>query len=113
MDEDFEDWALHELQERVELIQSFDRLCDDIVSAYADICRNYRIAEEQILVPKTIKVLGVSAVNIWSKRLSLATPILTQERRLFTNVCGRSLLRLTSLCLWVIGQRGRFTGYEL
>lgn len=57
MGEDFDDWTLHELQERVELIQGFDRLCDDIVSVYADICRNYRIAEQQILVPKTIKVL--------------------------------------------------------
>lgn len=57
MVEDFEDWTPSELQERVELVQSFDRLCDDIVSAYVDICKNYRITEEQILVPKTIKVL--------------------------------------------------------
>ena len=57
MYEDFEDWTLSELQERVELVQSFDRLCDGIVIAYIDMCRNYRITEEQILVPKTIKVL--------------------------------------------------------
>jgi len=57
MYEDFEDWTLNELQNRVELVQSYDRLCDNIVSAYVDICRNYRITEEQILVPKTIKVL--------------------------------------------------------
>ena len=55
--EDFTDWTLSELQERVEMVQNFDRLCDDIVSAYIDVCRNYRIAEQQILVPKTIKVL--------------------------------------------------------
>ena len=57
MCEDFEDWTLSELQQRVEIVQSFDRLCDDIVSAYVDICRNNRIVEKEILVPRTIKVL--------------------------------------------------------
>ncbi len=57
MYEDFQDWTLSELQQRVELVQGFDRLCDDIVSAYIDICRNYHIIEKEILVPRTIKVL--------------------------------------------------------
>jgi hypothetical protein len=57
MYEDFKGWTLSQLRERVELVQDFDKLCDDIVSAYIDICRNYRITEEEILVPKTIKVL--------------------------------------------------------
>ena len=57
MYEDFDGWTLSELRERVELVQDFDRLCSDIVAAYFDICRNYRIAEEEILVPKTIKIL--------------------------------------------------------
>jgi len=57
MHESFEDWTLGELRQRVELVQDFDRLCDDIVSAYCEICKNYRISEEEILVPKTIKVL--------------------------------------------------------
>ena len=56
-DEDFENRTLSELRERVELVQDFDRLCDDIVSAYCETCKNYRITEEEILVPKTIKVL--------------------------------------------------------
>ena len=55
--EDFADLTLSELRERVELVQDFDRLCDCIISEYVDICRNYRIAEEEILVPQTIKVL--------------------------------------------------------
>ena len=55
--EDFADWTLSQLRERVELVQDFDRLCDTIASEYVDICKNYRIAEEEILVPKTIKVL--------------------------------------------------------
>jgi hypothetical protein len=57
MYEDFEDWTLSELRERTELVQEFDKLCDDIVSAYVRICKNYCITEQQILVPKTIKVL--------------------------------------------------------
>ena len=55
--EDFEDWSLSDLRERVELVQEFDKLCDEIVSVFIDTCRNYRIAEEEIFVPKTIKVL--------------------------------------------------------
>ena len=57
MYEDFQNWTLSELQQRVELVQNFDRLCDDIVSAYIGMCRDYRITEKEILVPKTIKVL--------------------------------------------------------
>jgi hypothetical protein len=55
--EDYEEWTLSEIRNRVELIQDFDRLCDTIAREYIDICMNYRIAEEEILVPKTIKVL--------------------------------------------------------
>jgi len=57
MYEDFESCTLSELRERVELVQDLDRLCDDIAAEYFDICRNYRITEEEILVPKMIKVL--------------------------------------------------------
>ncbi len=46
MYEDFEDWTLRELRERVELVQDFDKFCNNIVAAYYDTCRNYRIAEE-------------------------------------------------------------------
>jgi hypothetical protein len=57
MNEDFEGWTLSELRERVELVQEFDRLCETIVEEYFYTCRNYRITEQEILVPKTIKVL--------------------------------------------------------
>ena len=55
--EDFESWTLSEIRERVELVQDFDRLCDDIAVEYVNLCKNYRVSEEEILVPKTIKVL--------------------------------------------------------
>ena len=57
MYEDFQDWTLSQIRDRVELVQEFDQLCDAIPSAYIETCRNYRISEEEILVPKTIKVL--------------------------------------------------------
>ena len=57
MYEDFEAWTLTEIRQRVELVQDFDRLCDDIASEYVNLCKHYRISEEEILVPKTIKVL--------------------------------------------------------
>jgi len=55
--EDYSDWSLSDLRERVELVQDFDRLCTAIVKAYCHLCRDHRITEEEILVPKTIKVL--------------------------------------------------------
>lgn len=55
--EDFTDWSLSEIRERVELVQEFDKLCDLIVNEYISICRNYHITEEEIFVPKTIKIL--------------------------------------------------------
>jgi hypothetical protein len=57
MHEEFEGWTLSELRERVELVQEFDKLTDSIVNEYIQLCQNYRITEEEILVPKIIKVL--------------------------------------------------------
>jgi hypothetical protein len=57
MHEDFEDWPVSEIRERVELIQDFDKLSINIIETYAHFCRHYRITEEEILVPKTVKVL--------------------------------------------------------
>jgi hypothetical protein len=57
MYEDFEGWTSSELRERVDLVQEFGKLCETIVEEYFYICRNYRITEQEILIPKTIKVL--------------------------------------------------------
>ena len=70
MYEDFDGWTLSQLRERGELVQYFDRLCEEIATAYIEICRNYRIKEKEILVPKTIKVLepvGWLEVNNYGK----------------------------------------------
>jgi len=57
MDEDFHGWELFQLRDRVKLVQEFDMLCGSIVEEFIETCRSYRIVEEEILVPKTIKIL--------------------------------------------------------
>ena len=57
IDDDFEEWDIYDLRERVKLIQSFDKLCDSIVKEFIYHCENYKIEEEEILIPKKIKVL--------------------------------------------------------
>jgi hypothetical protein len=55
--EDFEDWEMGQLRDRVELIQSFDRLCDDIVRVALDTAQNNNVEEYEIMVPVTKKRL--------------------------------------------------------
>jgi len=38
MHEDFKDWPMDQLRERVKLVQQFDRLCDRIVDVFRDHC---------------------------------------------------------------------------
>lgn len=56
-DEDFEEWDLDELQERVKLVMDFDRLCDDIVAEAAYMADECEVKEETYYVEKTRKVL--------------------------------------------------------
>lgn len=56
-DEDFEDWDDAAIDRRVELVTRFDRLCDDIFRLFLHYLEDYDIEEEEIIVPKTIKVL--------------------------------------------------------
>lgn len=51
--EDFEDWTLSQLRERIELIQEFDRLADAIVAEAICIAKNYKVCEENYFVEKT------------------------------------------------------------
>lgn len=57
-----EDWDYEEesdewLQQRVALVQSFDKLCDDVVSNCIYYAEHYELDEEEILIPKTVKVI--------------------------------------------------------
>ena len=53
----FEDWDMDSLRERVELVQSFDRLADSIVAEAIYQADNFEIGEEEYTVTKTRPVL--------------------------------------------------------
>ena len=50
-DDDFDEWFLDDLQRRTVLVQEFDRLADDIVSAAINMARTREVLEEIELVP--------------------------------------------------------------
>lgn len=57
MNEDFEEWSAEELRDRVQLVEEFDRLCDDIVAEAVWMSDNMAVEEEEIYIPSTRKVL--------------------------------------------------------
>lgn len=57
MDEDFEEWCMDELRERVKLVQKFDALADNIVAEVRNMAENCSVKEEVYHVPVTRKVL--------------------------------------------------------
>lgn len=57
MDEDYEEWSLSELRERVKLVQELDSLADDLVSQAIRMANEYDVVEEEYFVPQTRRVL--------------------------------------------------------
>lgn len=55
--EDFEEYDMDWLKERVRLVQRFDQLCSDIIAEAVYFAENYEIVEEEYTVTKTRKVL--------------------------------------------------------
>ena len=55
--EDFEDWSMSELRERVSLVQELDSLADRLVKQAVSIAENYSVEDEEYYVAKTRKVL--------------------------------------------------------
>lgn len=63
-EDDFENWTMEELRERVTLVQEFDRLADDIIAEAVYLAENFEIEDKTYYVQKTRKVLvekGMSA----------------------------------------------------
>lgn len=56
-EQDYEDWSLYELQSRTELVQSFDKLADEIVTLSLQMAETHIAAEEIIYTPVTRYVL--------------------------------------------------------
>ena len=55
--EDFEDWSMHELRERVKLVQELDRLADRMVERALWLAREAQVFEVEYFLPQTRKVL--------------------------------------------------------
>ncbi len=58
MNEDFEDFSIYELKERVKLIQRFDSIADNLLALAVDMAQNYTVEDEVYYVPQTRKVLA-------------------------------------------------------
>lgn len=56
-DEDFLDFDMYELRERVDVVQEFDRLADKIVEFSIELAQNASVAEETYFVENTRKVM--------------------------------------------------------
>lgn len=57
MNEDFEDWDIYELKKRTKLVESFDKMCDNIFDEFVRMLKTYDVEDKVIYTPKTVKVL--------------------------------------------------------
>ena len=58
--EDFAEWSVGDLRNRVKLVQAFDRACDEIRSAFIDLIDNCEVVDEVVMVPQHRKVISYS-----------------------------------------------------
>lgn len=57
MDEDFEEWSISDLRDRVRLVQELDALADQMVALGVQMAKDYSVVEVEISAPQTQKVL--------------------------------------------------------
>ncbi len=55
--EDYEDWGMEKLKERVRLVQDLDCLADAMVLQAVNLAKNYDVEDEEYYIPQTRKVL--------------------------------------------------------
>lgn len=55
--EDYSDWTISDLRDRVRLVQELDALADAMVTCAIDFARSYKIVEEEILCSQTQHIL--------------------------------------------------------
>ena len=53
---DYESWSYGDLRSRVPLVKDFDRTCTLAVQAFVNYAKSHKVTEEEVLVPKTVKV---------------------------------------------------------
>ena len=57
MDEDFADWTMDDLRERVRTVEEFDQLCDKIIEEAVYISEHFEVKEETYTIEEKRKVL--------------------------------------------------------
>ena len=57
MDEDYDEWSIQELRDRVRLVQELDALADEMVQVAVQMAKNYTVEEVEISVPQIQRVL--------------------------------------------------------
>ena len=57
MDEDYDEWPIEALRDRVRLVQDFDRLADEMVTQAIQFAKDYEIEEVEVCIPQTQQVL--------------------------------------------------------
>jgi hypothetical protein len=57
MYEDFKDWSMNELKERVSLVMKFDEACDMLRDTFIDILKHSKIQERTYTTEHTVKYL--------------------------------------------------------
>ncbi|OGW81654.1 MAG: hypothetical protein A3G33_08345 [Omnitrophica bacterium RIFCSPLOWO2_12_FULL_44_17] len=53
---DYESWSHEDLRRRLILVKDFDRTCDLAVESFIHFAKSHKITEEEVMVPKTVKV---------------------------------------------------------
>ncbi len=55
--DDFMELEMYQLRDRVDVVCSFDRLCDGLLADLVWMCQTYEVTEEVVMVPTTRRVL--------------------------------------------------------
>lgn len=58
--EDFEDWSIEDIRARVELIQAFDELCDNIRDIFMYYVRNSEIKNVEVITKTTKRIAEIA-----------------------------------------------------
>jgi hypothetical protein len=59
--DEFMDWSMSDLRDRVELVCRFDRACDEVRDAFIYLLDNCKVVEETVMVPKTVRRIACAA----------------------------------------------------
>ena len=54
--EDFENWSKSALEDRTHLVWDFDKTVNQCIALFIDYCKDHRVVEKTVMVPKTVRV---------------------------------------------------------